>query len=51
MPTTLIALVLVVAFALPVSAESGLTHLKSTHDVKNTADRLETVLKGNIAYV
>lgn len=45
MRTTIIALILVVGLALPVSAEPGLTNVKSAHDVKNTADRLETVLK------
>ena len=45
MRTTLIALILIVAFALPVSADTGLTNVKSAHDVKNTADRLESVLK------
>ncbi|MGD9174782.1 MAG: DUF302 domain-containing protein [Desulfobacterales bacterium] len=45
MRITVIALMLVVGIALPVSAEPGLTNVKSAHDVKNTADRLETVLK------
>ena len=45
MRTTIIALILMAAFALPVSADNGLTNVKSAHDVKNTADRLETVLK------
>jgi len=45
MRTLIVALMIVVGFALPLSAQSGLTHTKSSHDVKNTADRLETVLK------
>jgi uncharacterized protein (DUF302 family) len=45
MRITLIVLILVVGFALPVSAEPGLTNVKSAHDDKNTVDRLETVLK------
>jgi uncharacterized protein (DUF302 family) len=39
------ALICVIAFALPASADPGLINVKSPHDVKNTADRLETVLK------
>ena len=45
MRTTRIALILIVAFALPAFADPGLTNVKSAHDVKNTADRLESVLK------
>ena len=45
MRTTIIVFILVVGIALPVSADPGLTNVKSAHDVKNTADRLETVLK------
>ena len=44
MRTTIVTLVLVIAFALPVSAEPGLMNVESAHDVKKTADRLETVL-------
>ena len=45
MRTPVIALIIIVVFALPVSAESGLIHVKSSHDVKNTARRLEAVLE------
>ena len=45
MRTIMIAFIFVLASALSVSAEPGLINLKSSHDVKNTADRLETVLK------
>ena len=45
MRTPIIALLIVVVFSLPLSADSGLIHVKSSHDVKNTAQRLETVLK------
>ncbi len=41
----IIAFICFIAFALPVSAAPGLISVKSSHDVKNTADRLETVLK------
>ena len=44
MRTTPMVLIIIVVFALPVSAGPGLVHVKSSHDVKNTADRLETVL-------
>ena len=44
MRVTIIAVFVFTVFALPVSADPGLVHLKSSHDVKNTADRLETVL-------
>ena len=44
MRTLIIALMIVVVFALPLSAESGLVHLKSSYDVKNTAQRLEMIL-------
>ena len=40
-----ITLILVLIWALPVSAESGLINVRSSHDVKKTADRLETILK------
>ena len=45
MRTIMIAFIFVLVSALSVSAEPGLINLKSSHDVKNTADRLETVLK------
>ena len=45
MRTIIMAFILVLVSALSVSAEPGLISLKSSHDVKNTADRLETVLK------
>jgi uncharacterized protein (DUF302 family) len=45
MRTTIIAFVLLVGLALPASADPGLTHVKSAHEVKKTADRLETVIK------
>jgi uncharacterized protein (DUF302 family) len=45
MRTIYIALILIVAFALPLSADTGLTNVKSSHDVKTTADRLEVVLE------
>ena len=45
MRTIIVAFIFVIVSALPVSAESGLINLKSSHDVKNTADRLEKVLK------
>ncbi|MDJ0987058.1 MAG: DUF302 domain-containing protein [Desulfobacterales bacterium] len=45
MRTVCIALILIVAFTLPVFADTGLTNVKSSHDVKTTADRLEAVLK------
>ena len=45
MRSSIIALTLIVAFALPVSADTGITNVKSAHDVKKTADRLESVLK------
>ena len=45
MRSLIIALMIVIVFDLPLSAESGLIHIKSSHDVKNTAQRLETVLK------
>jgi uncharacterized protein (DUF302 family) len=44
MRNIIIALILVLVFAPLVSAEPGLISVKSSHDVKNTADRLETVL-------
>lgn len=43
--TAIVTLALVIGFVLPVSADTGLMNVKSAHDVKNTADRLETVLK------
>jgi uncharacterized protein (DUF302 family) len=45
MRTSIIAIIFIGLFALPVSADPGLIHVKSSHDVKHTADRLETVLK------
>ncbi len=45
MRTIIIAFILVIVSALSLSAEPGLISLKSSHDVRNTADRLETVLK------
>ena len=45
MHTIIMAFIFVLVSALSVSAEPGLINLKSPHDVKNTADRLETVLK------
>lgn len=45
MRTLINALIIVLVFALPLSADSGLIHVKSSHDVKNTARRLETFLK------
>jgi uncharacterized protein (DUF302 family) len=45
MRTIIIAFIFVIVSALSLSAEPGLVNLKSSHDVKNTADRLETVLK------
>ena len=44
MRTSIIATFFVVVFTLPLSADPGLIHIKSAHDVKYTADRLETVL-------
>jgi uncharacterized protein (DUF302 family) len=42
----IIILLLCAAFsAQTVAAENGLVHVKSAHDVKTTADKLETVLK------
>ena len=45
MRTILIAFIFVIVSALSVSAQPGLINLKSSHDVKSTADRLETGLK------
>ena len=45
MRNIIMALMLVHVFAMPVAAESGLIHEKSSHDAKSTADRLEAVLK------
>ncbi len=45
MRNIIIALILVLIMAPLVSAEPGLINIKSSHDVKNTADRLETILK------
>ena len=42
---TIITFILVLVFASPGLTETGLISVKSSHDVKNTADRLETVLK------
>ncbi len=45
MHNIIIAFIFVLVSTLPASAESGLNHVKRPHDVKYTADRLETVLK------
>jgi uncharacterized protein (DUF302 family) len=45
MRNTIIAFVLVLVFASSGSAESGLINVKSFHDVKNTADRLDNILR------
>ncbi len=45
MRNVIIASIFVLLFALPAAAEPGLMNVKSSHDVNNTADRLETVLK------
>jgi uncharacterized protein (DUF302 family) len=45
MRNIIIALILVLVMAPLVSAEPGLIRVKSSHDVKNTADRLENILK------
>jgi len=45
MHTTIMAFIFVIVSALSVSAQPGLINFKSSHDVKSTADRLETVLK------
>ena len=45
MRITIMAFILMLVSALSVSAEPGLVNIKSSHDVKNTADRLERVLK------
>ena len=45
MRTIIIAFIFMLISALSVSEEPGLNNLKSPHDVKNTADRLEAVLK------
>jgi uncharacterized protein (DUF302 family) len=45
MRNIIIALILVLVMALPVSAQPGLITVKSSHDIKNTADRLENILK------
>ena len=44
MRTIIMAFILVLVSVLSVSAESGLINLRSSHNVKNTADRLETIL-------
>jgi len=41
----MVAFIFLLVSALPVSAEPGLINVKSSHDVKNTADRLENILK------
>ena len=45
MRNIIIALILVLLMAPLVAAEPGLINVKSSHDVKNTADRLENILK------
>jgi len=45
MRTIIMAFILVLVLALPVAADPGIINIKSRHTVKNTADRLETVLK------
>jgi uncharacterized protein (DUF302 family) len=45
MRTIILAFIFTLVSALSVSAESGLIHIKSSHDVKNTAQRLEASLK------
>jgi len=45
MRNTIIAFILALVFASPAQAEPGLINVKSAHDVKNTTDRLETILK------
>jgi uncharacterized protein (DUF302 family) len=45
MRNIIIALILVLVMAPLVSADPGLIRVKSSHDVKNTADRLENILK------
>jgi uncharacterized protein (DUF302 family) len=45
MRTIILAFIFVLVSALSVSAEPGLINVKSSHDVKNTADRLENILK------
>ena len=44
MRNIIIALILVLVFPPLVSAEPGLINVKSSHNVENTADRLEMVL-------
>ncbi|MCK4987759.1 MAG: DUF302 domain-containing protein, partial [Desulfobacterales bacterium] len=45
MRNIILALILVLVMAPLVSAETGLISVKSSHDVKNTADRLGNILK------
>lgn len=45
MHNIIIICIFVLVSALPASADSGLINVRSSHDVKGTADRLETVLK------
>jgi len=45
MRTIIMVFIFVLVLALPVVADPGIINIKSRHDVKNTADRLETVLK------
>jgi hypothetical protein len=47
MRTIILTFIFVLVSALSVSAESGLINLKSSHNVKNTAGRLETILNEN----
>jgi uncharacterized protein (DUF302 family) len=41
----IIAFICVIVFAPPVLADPGLISVKSSHDVKNTTDRLENIVK------
>ena len=45
MRTIIMVFIFVLVLALPVVADPGIINIKSRHDVKNTSDRLETVLK------
>ena len=45
MRIVIMVFIFVLLFALPGLTESGLISVKSSHDVKNTADRLENILK------
>lgn len=45
MRSLIIAFICVIVWAPSVSADSGLISVKSSHDVKNTTDRLENIVK------